>query len=274
MDRHASEEKKPGWIVDGQQRSAAIVDSRLTAFPVCVVAFITPNAQDQREQFILVNSTKPLPKGLLYELLHTTDVALPAKLSARRFPASLMEALNYEPSSPFHERIQTTTNPEGYIKDNSILKMLENSLSQGILYWYRDSDGRTESVDAMLVILHSFWAVVAELFPDAWNLPPRRSRLTHGAGIVGMGMLMDAIADGFRNSGPPSSSDFKQQLEPLRESCFWTQGFWQFRNGERRKWNDLQNTSKDIQLLADHLLHEYKTRVLWTRSVRKHNSRA
>jgi DGQHR domain-containing protein len=31
---------KPGWIVDGQQRSAAIREARLSHFPVCVVGFI------------------------------------------------------------------------------------------------------------------------------------------------------------------------------------------------------------------------------------------
>src|SRR6516162_30540 len=37
----ASEDDKPGWIVDGQQRSAAIRDARVRSFPICVTAFIT-----------------------------------------------------------------------------------------------------------------------------------------------------------------------------------------------------------------------------------------
>ena len=35
------DDDKPGWIVDGQQRSAAIRDARIESFPVCVTAFIT-----------------------------------------------------------------------------------------------------------------------------------------------------------------------------------------------------------------------------------------
>ena len=64
-----ADEDKPGWIVDGQQRSAAIRDARVDSFPICVTAFIAESDEEQRSQFILVNSAKPLPKGLIYELL-------------------------------------------------------------------------------------------------------------------------------------------------------------------------------------------------------------
>ena len=47
---------RPGWIVDGQQRIAAIRAAHIDSFPICVVAFITGDEQEQREQFILVNS--------------------------------------------------------------------------------------------------------------------------------------------------------------------------------------------------------------------------
>src|SRR5205823_1121328 len=160
---------KPGWIVDGQQRSAALRDARLGAFAVFVTGFVTDNVAEQRKQFILVNSTKPLPKGLIYELLPGTDVQLSSHLQRRRFPAYLLERLNYDSRSPLHLAIQTPTNPfldlgartrrgfqtpksqknedgknasgsegkakiQGFIKDNSILRMLENSLHDGALY--------------------------------------------------------------------------------------------------------------------------------------------
>ena len=35
------DEEKPGWLVDGQQRSAALRDAQVDAFPVPMVAFIT-----------------------------------------------------------------------------------------------------------------------------------------------------------------------------------------------------------------------------------------
>jgi hypothetical protein len=50
-------------------------------------------------------------------------------------------------------------------------------------------------VSQMLGLLKSFWTAVAQTFPDAWGLRSRRSRLTHGVGIVSLGHVMDAIVD-------------------------------------------------------------------------------
>ena len=61
------DENRPAWIVDGQQRMAAICAAKIKSFPICVVGFIASDDGEQREQFILVNSTKPLPKGLIRE---------------------------------------------------------------------------------------------------------------------------------------------------------------------------------------------------------------
>src|SRR6266496_6302879 len=129
-----ADEDKPGWIVDGQQRSAAIRDARVASFPICVTAFIAESDEEQRSQFILVNSAKPLPKGLIYELLPGTVGTLPPQFQIREFPSRLLYRLNFQVNSPLYRLIQTPTNPDGQIKDNSILKMLENSLSDGALY--------------------------------------------------------------------------------------------------------------------------------------------
>src|SRR5262249_20824013 len=137
MDGAALEDEKPGFIVDGQQRLAAIREATLVSFPTCVTAFITDDVCEQTEQFILVNSTKPLPKGLIYELLPSTQGVLPTQLEKRRLPAYLLERLNRDEDSPLRFKIQTPTAPQGVIKDNSILRMLENSLSDGILFRFR-----------------------------------------------------------------------------------------------------------------------------------------
>src|SRR5258708_3939054 len=57
-------EAKPGWLVDGQQRALALSRSRRRNFPVPVCAFITDNVELQRDQFLRVNNTRPLPRGL------------------------------------------------------------------------------------------------------------------------------------------------------------------------------------------------------------------
>jgi len=177
---------KPGWIVDGQQRVAAIRDASIESFPVSAVGFIASDDREQREQFILVNSAKPLAKGLIYELLPSTDTKLPTKLRRRRFPAYLLERLNHDEESPLKGLIQTPTNPKGVIRDNSVLKMLENSLTDGVLYRFRDPSNGEGETERMLEVLFAFWEAIAQVFVQAWGLSPRLSRLTHGAGIVSM----------------------------------------------------------------------------------------
>jgi DGQHR domain-containing protein len=267
LDEEA-EEDHPGFIVDGQQRLAAIRTANIAHFPMPVTAFITNDVKEQTEQFILVNSTKPLPKGLIYELLPNTETSLPTFLSRRRFPALLLQRLNLDVESPLRGKIQTPTNPTGIIKDNSILKMLENSLADGVLSRITTEEisgahGQDEiAVERMLETLKRFWGVVADTWGDAWDLPPRKSRLVHGAGILALGLLMDAIAD--RHAGQaPEQVDFSADLKVMVDACHWTSGTWELAPGVSRKWNELQNIPKDIELLSTYLSREYKKRVIW-----------
>lgn len=259
VDETLDDEDKPGWIVDGQQRCAAVREADVEAFPLCVTAFITASDGEQRAQFILVNSTKPLPKGLIYELLSSTEGHLPPALMRKRFPAFVVERLNFDDDSPFYNLIQTPTTPEGVVKGNSILRMLENSLTDGCLYYYRDPDTGSGDIEEMLLILKPFWRAVQKVFEDAWGLPPRRSRLMHGVGIASVGYLMDAITDQYLARGSmPEEADYVAELEMVREDCAWTSGYWQFGRDSLRRWNELQNTPKDIKLLTSHLLREYQ----------------
>jgi DGQHR domain-containing protein len=257
-------ENRPGWIVDGQQRAAAIRDADVRSFPICVTAFISRSAQEQREQFLLVNSTKPLPKGLIYELLPGTGTKVSTALERRRFPARLLERLNHDDDSPLAGVIQTPTMPYGLIKDNSILRKLENSLGHGALNRVRAGASQEGVTEQMLSVVKAFWWAVRDVFPTAWGLPPRRSRLMHGVGVISLGFVMDAIADHYQDDAGPSREQFAEDLSHLRPVCHWTHGIWEFGAGATRRWNELQNTGKDIQLLADHLLTQYKRRV-WRR---------
>jgi DGQHR domain-containing protein len=263
VDTRWTELQKPAWVVDGQQRIAAIRDAKIASFPICVTAFRADDIQQQREQFILVNSTKPLSKALIYELLPTTQMVLPDLLEKRRFPSMLLNRLNYDPDSPLRLMIRTATNPDGVIQDNSILKMLEHSLSDGALYQFRQQDG-TADVESMLKLLKAYWSAVAIIFSDAWSLPPKRSRLIHGAGIVSMGFIMDAISDRHHDKAEADFGHFLEDLKNMSQFCKWTNGFWEFGGGVTRKWNEIQNTTKDIRLLTNHLLLQYRTSV-WNR---------
>ncbi len=174
IDEALGEDQKPGWLVDGQQRSAAIRDADVADFPVAAIAFVATGEDQQRSHFILVNNTKPLPKGLIHELLPDTPGHLPVQYARRKLPASIMMRLNSEPGgeqypdSPFFRRIATPTVPGGIIKDNSVLNMIENSLYDGALYQYRNP-WTGPVTNRMLLHLRIFWSLVAATFPTPGN---------------------------------------------------------------------------------------------------------
>lgn len=247
---------RAGFVVDGQQRLAAIREAHIASFPIVVNAFITDDVRKQTEQFILVNSTKPLPKGLLYELLPSTDARLPTTLHKRRLPSELLERLVHDDRSPLFRMVRTPTSPEGVIRDNSMLKMLGNSVSDGALFRFRGTDDRLADLPGMLALLHSFWGAVKATFHDAWGVNPRHSRLMHGAGIVAVGNLMDHLVAKHPGRALPTQADFAAKLSTIAPSCAWTHGWWKIA-GKKRYWNEIQNTRQDVALLTEHLQRTY-----------------
>jgi DGQHR domain-containing protein len=260
VDPATADIDKPALLVDGQQRAAAIRDAEVDHFPVAAVGFIADTTEEQRTQFILVNNTKPLPRGLVHELLPASSGHLPPLLQRRQLPAQLLSQLNTDLDSPFHGRISTPTTPDGYIKDNSVLKMIENSLFDGALFDYRDPDDVARRSDEMLRHLKTFWHLVSHMWPDAWNLPPRKSRLTHGAGIQALGYVMDALTEGTPIEGL-DVADLAIRIKALDEVCAWTAGSWQLAPGDQRPWNALQNTSNDVRILTNLLVRKTRKAV-------------
>ena len=257
IDSDVHDADKVGWIVDGQQRISAIQDADIESFPMCVVGFIAEDERAQREHFIRVNSAKPLPKDLIDELIPETDALLDTMKEKRKFPLKLRNYLNTEDRSPFKGRIKTPTTPGGYIASSSVMKMLDNSLSNGVLFRHRRI--ASDDVQTMLAILCNFWTAVRSTFgDDAWCLPPTRSRLTHGAGIISVGLIMDAICDRLAKTRVPDTKEFCTELERIKPFCSWTTGEWDFGPNVRRKWNDIQNIPHDIEVLANHLLAKYQ----------------
>jgi len=260
IDESLPEDQKPAWLVDGQQRSAAIRDADLAEFAVAAVGFIARGEAEQRSQFILVNNTKPLPKGLVHELLPDTRGHLPPAYARKQLPAEVLARLNFGGPSvgvPFAGRIATPTMAQGYIKDNSVLKMIENSLYDGALYQYRDPEDGTGDVSQMVLHLNYFWTIVQLTFPDAWDLAPAKSRLTHGAGIQAMGYVMDSLTDGIPTA-ELGGMNLESTLMRLADHCAWTSGAWEFGVDQSRRWNGIQNTPNDVKVLTSHLLRALK----------------
>lgn len=257
VDEALPDAEKPALLVDGQQRVAAIRDADVDEFPVAAVAFIASSSDEQRSQFILVNNTKPLPKGLIHELLPDAAGYLPPKYARRKLPAQVMTRLNVDSDSPFCGAIATPTSPNGYIKDNSVLKMIENSLYDGALYQYRDPDDGSGDVEQMVLHLKIFWSLVEATWPIEWKLIPRKSRLTHGVGIQAMGYVMDALTEGIAAEDLPGAG-LDERLARLCDVTAWTSGTWELATDDQRRWNGLQNTPNDVKLLTNLFLQTLK----------------
>jgi DGQHR domain-containing protein len=213
IDDSVPDESKPGWIVDGQQRTAAIREARISSFPVSVVCFIAKNIEEQRAQFILVNETKPLPRPLIDELLPSTNGTLPKRLALRVLPNRLIERLNTDEYSPLKGLIRTQTMPDGVIAANSMIQALRNSLSDGALYQYRDPETGYGDIEQLLGLIKPFWTAVEEVFPESWGKPARRSRLMHGTGVRSLTYLMDEIVMTRPTRAKPTIRTFVEALE-------------------------------------------------------------
>lgn len=81
----------------------------------------------------------------------------------------------------------------------------------------------------------------------------------HGAGIVAVGNLMDHLIVKQPRRTMPTQSDFAAHLAIIAPDCAWTQGTWKI-PGNRRRWNEIQNTRQDVALLTTHLENIYKDR--------------
>ena len=253
---------KPAWIVDGQQRTLALSKSSKAEFPVPVSAFIADSVALQRDQFLRVNNTKPLPRGLVTELLPDVSTPLPPRLAARRIPSELCDLLNRTDDSPFHLRIRRASSSaeekrKALITDTSVVKMIEESISSpsGCLFPYRNMATGETDFDGIWEVLTTYWNSVAVVFDEAWNKPPAKSRLTHGVGIRAMGRLMDRVMGAYDPKATAAEKGVRKQLEAIAPFCSWTSGVWEELGGMR--WNDLQNVPRHINLLSNFIIRKH-----------------
>jgi DGQHR domain-containing protein len=245
---------KPGFVVDGQQRLTALSQAQLKNFQVFVSCVLCDSDEELRRQFILINNTRPLPKSLIYELLPEVG-SLPKRLTSRAFAASLAERLNYSSDSSLVGLIRMHTNPDGVIRDTSLQKVIMNSADSGAIREHAHAPTR---LGFGFDLLSSFYGAVADVFPQAWNgQTPQTSRLVHGAGVVAMGYVMETL---YSRTGSLSRDKFAEGLEPLRRRVAWTSGRWSFPDGSIVQWDEIENTSRQIQRLALYLVGLVKGR--------------
>jgi DGQHR domain-containing protein len=247
------EGRRSAWIVDGQQRSLALAKAKNSRIPVPVVAFISPDIETQREQFILVNKAKPLPTRLINELLPEVDALLPRDLASRKLPSELCNLLNKDPKSPFHHLIRRESNAHdehGIVIDSALMESIKRNLRppMGALSQYKGP--LYSDADAMYQTLVMYWSIVRDTFPEAWGKPPTESRLMHSAGIKVMGALMDQIMLRADSTSHPET-EIRTSLARIAPYCRWTTGIW----GELNwRWNEIQSTTQHISRLSEYLI--------------------
>lgn len=245
--------KKIGWIVDGQQRSLALAETANQDLPVPVIAFVSADIGVHREQFILVNKAKPLSPRLIDELLPEVGAELSRDLSVRRVPSILCNILNTAEASPFYGLIKrpSTASNTAVVTDSALLKTIKRSIQdpRGALALHTTADGHAD-LDQMFRAFTTFWNEVREIFPNAWGLPPERSRLMHAAGIEAMGILMDQVLSRVMPHEDPQPI-IRATLHRIAPHCHWISGRW---DNLDRAWNDIQCTPKDIRALSNFLL--------------------
>jgi DGQHR domain-containing protein len=241
----------PGFVVDGQQRLTALSGLSKPGFQVFVSALVCKDYDELRQQFVFINSARPLPKTLIYELLPNVE-GLPERYTARRFAARVVERLNFNGSPALRGEIRQHTNPTGVISDTAMQKLVMNSASQGAV---RDLIVHEDREDRAVALIDEFFTAVNNVFGGEWTgMSPRHSRLRHGAGIIAMGFVMDLL---YSSQGASTAKDFEPALQVLKPYTAWTSGVWPI-TGANVPWNDLQNTPQDIDLLTRHLVSTTK----------------
>jgi DGQHR domain-containing protein len=242
-------ENPAGWVIDGQQRMAAIRDAEVDAFQVPCTAVLTSCEVTQREEFIKANSARNLPRLLLDDLLPATRGGMPARLEKGRFAMEVVEALNFDADSPIKGAVKTPSHPSGWIAANSIKGAVQRAQEQGMLAGVTDPDKAARLLKDLFRAARATW-------PGALDLPPKESRLTHGAGIAALIGLLEEIAT--TCGGSPGEEQIRRGLELIGPQAAWTRGHWP----SGRRWNDVENTSRAVAMFGNEVRHLYRSALL------------
>jgi DGQHR domain-containing protein len=241
-------EGKPGFVVDGQQRLTALSGIQKPGFQVFVSALICKDYNELRQQLVLINNTRPLPKALIYELLPNVE-GLPQRFTSKRFAAQIVNRLNFTPNSALLGEIRQHTNPQGTISDTALQKFVMNSASNGAI---RELIKYDDFEDRSYQLITEFFEAIKVVFGPEWvGMSPHTSRLRHGAGIVAMGFVMESL---YASDDARTRDGFVPGLELLKPYTAWTSGNWEMKDGSIRPWNKIQNTPIDVTELIESLL--------------------
>ena len=126
------------------------------------------------------NNSKPLPSGLVTELLPEISEPISPRLSQRKLPSALVDQLNQAEESPLKGLIRrpsmsTSERKAAVITDTSLVKGLEEALRTpaSCLFPYRNIASGETDIDGIWAVLICYWSAVRDVFPDAGYRRPR-----------------------------------------------------------------------------------------------------
>jgi DGQHR domain-containing protein len=254
------ETDRPGWIVDGQQRTFAIKEAKVKNFPLMICAFKESDEEVQAQQFVNVNSTKALPKALINELLpHLSSV--PERLSKKKAAATIAERLAFDGNSPLKGFIKTTTRKKGVIQLNSVIQPIEALLNNPLTFLGSrvNANEILGDLNDLIKPMKEYWRAVKKVFPDAWGLKTTESRLMHGVGVWAMMHLMSRVIDNI--DGGHNAGSIEEEVRLIEPHCHWTKdsGDWEDVDafGHHQAWNFFENTPQHKQLLTSYIVRKY-----------------
>ena len=261
----------PGFIVDGQQRTMAIKNaiqdpkSEIQSFPMIVCAFIESDPATLIDQFVLINKSKNLPSGLIYELI--PESTLTGDIwDTIKFSASLVTKLEEQEDSPFYSLIKSEGRKGGKIPRNSLITPYKVLSKNGHSFIdEKFPDGKfLGDIDELVEQIKTYWIAVRDVFEDSWSPDMKKSRIMHGTSIWALAHLQDEIMSFYRRPDSLELNEYKSSLEFIQGYCHWTEedGHWigvhPLDPNNEEPWDFFQNTPKDKATLTRFLVRKFR----------------
>ena len=99
-----------------------------------IIRELTDDIETQREQFIRINNSKPLPKGLVEELLPEVTIPISGRFTASKIASTIINQLNLNKRSPFCGMIRRASSTleerkSSIIQDGPLSRVIKESIN-------------------------------------------------------------------------------------------------------------------------------------------------
>lgn len=251
--------EKSAILVDGQQRTAGMLLASFEKRPAISVAvnLIIGDEGRAKSSFLVSNSTVPIKKDLLSALVADLDSEfVPGNLTKDELPARVVKSLALDEgvfkSLVNYSGLHRDTRPP--IAYQTMRAVVDTFLSSPALKEAADSN----NVAIIRGVIDTAFEEVRKVWPKAWGLPPKESRLMHGAGLR---VVANYVANDILKALPTpieNLSAFGQVvaacMQKLRPRIVWSKAEFDNATAAAKdfyltKLDTLENTGKSIKSL-------------------------